>query len=157
MRISKHLFGTLVLCLSACSCGDSAGSTPQPVRPGDVNAGFETASKKCMLCHSFNGRGGNLAPAMDEQVKKVLEQIADYPARAAAFKAADPKAYKRSEAIVERLIAEADPRKRFELWISTYLADPKFDNPQSRMASVNMSPQEIADVLVWLWALRGAH
>lgn len=157
MRITKHLFGTLVLCLSACSCGDSAGSTPKPLRPGDVNAGFETASKKCMLCHSFNGRGGNLAPPMDQQVTKVLQQIADYRVRAEAFEAADPKAYKRSEAIIERLLAETDPRKRFELWISTYLADPKFDNPQSRMTAVSMQPQETVDVLVWLWALRGAH
>jgi cytochrome c2 len=132
----------------SCSGGDS--SNKPPLRPGDAVLGLTVALKKCTLCHAIEGRGNRLAPAMEESLAKARTWVDGYPDRAKTLAANDPKTFKRSQAAIERIAAEADAKKRFALWFDAYLLDPKFDNPASRMQVCLLSEQERADVVAWV-------
>jgi cytochrome c2 len=152
---STTVFAILALTLSAC--GDSP-ATPAPARrPPDPKVGLELAVRKCTLCHTVNGRGGVLAPPMEQSAVNAAKVVADYAARAKALQQSDPKTYKSHAKVIEAIAGEPDLARRYQAWIAAYLPDPRFDNPQSRMGAVVLSEQELADIVAWMSTLRPDH
>lgn len=126
--------------------------------PALAGPGKQVFEQKCSLCHKLAIRDGKaLGPSVEES-------FAQLPARLA------PEAYARTlenlqishpahhAAGVERfaaLLAETDPDRRLARWLLTYTADPRFDNPASRMAPVpGLAARDIEAVVAYMMSLR---
>lgn len=131
-----------------------AGTCSPSLEPGNAARGHEVVLKKCTFCHFVEGRGGLIAPPLEQAMRLAEEVVRDYEKRAARLKTAEPKAYEAARGTIESVLAEPDPTRRLERWYDAYLRDTKFDNPRTRMGNVLMSDQQRLDVVAWLMTRR---
>ena len=130
--------------VSACSCG------AESVEPGNPERGRQVVLSKCTFCHHVEGRGGMIAPPLEKGIALASELVKSYEKRIEDLKLAHPKAYPAAQPAIDAVLAEKDPARRYERWLSAYLTDTKFDNPMTKMGNVLLSLQERADVVAWL-------
>ncbi len=96
--------------------------------------------------------GGRFGPAIDaDQIQQIQQRInsADYPQQVAEIDAL------RNSPFVEFREARADilgaeGQERLQLWLETYLQEPVFDNPESKMPNPEMSAEHAAIVASYL-------
>jgi len=107
----------------------------------------------CRQCHRIGPSGGKFGPALStERVDGIRERIngADYPAHVATIDAIEGLPF--SEYRDERAqILDASGEDRLKAWLSAYLREPVFDNPENKMPSAGVTPAHakiIADYLI---------
>ncbi len=105
----------------------------------------------CRGCHTINGKGGNIGPALDRQslLARNLDRV-NSPAfetllREMNTASADPTAI----AARERILA-AQGQQRLTTWLTEKILDPTIDNDHSIMPLLNISPTESKSVVRFL-------
>lgn len=100
----------------------------------------------CRQCHQIAGAGGTFGPALDNGLADRLAALLNDPSYAA--RVAEVDALTGSpftdfrEARQEILASEGDDRVR--RWLTTYLQEPTFDNPKTRMPRLEVTPAHAA-------------
>ncbi|MBT6405273.1 MAG: hypothetical protein HOK11_12665 [Rhodospirillaceae bacterium] len=107
----------------------------------------------CRQCHRIGPSGGNFGPRLAaDRIDGIRQRIngPDYPAHVATIDALNDSPF--TEYRDERgQILEASGEDRLKLWLSTYLREPAFDNPESKMPNAGVTPAHakiIADYLI---------
>lgn len=100
----------------------------------------------CRQCHQIAGAGGSFGPALDSGLRERLTARLTDPAY--ATRVAEVDALTGSPFVDFReerqgiLAASAEDRAR--LWLTTYLQEPTFDNPKTRMPRLDVTPAHAA-------------
>ncbi|MCK6446635.1 MAG: c-type cytochrome [Planctomycetes bacterium] len=151
-RLALHF--AFACCGLVTGCGESAPPDPAQVVVGRAENGLKFARQRCVICHKVGDRGANLGPAMPDAVKKAIDRSARLEEIVAELERTRPEHRETKRAKLDPLLAETDPERRLQLWLATYLADPKFENPANQMAVLPMTELERADLIAWLLSLR---
>jgi cytochrome c2 len=151
-NIKVSIAASLALALALLSftpgCGDDK---PEP---GSATRGEAVAKTKCTFCHYIDGKGGMIAPPMEQSIAQASQQVRGYEKRVEDLKARYAKEYAKEQVKIDAILAQQDPAKRYEMWLGAYLTDTKFDNPMTKMGNVIMTAQQRADVIAWLMTRR---
>lgn len=106
----------------------------------------------CRQCHRIGPSGGRFGPAIDaDRMQQIQQRInsADYPQQVAEIDALENSPFVEfREARADILGAEG--QERLQLWLETYLQEPVFDNPESKMPNPEMSAEHAAIVASYL-------
>jgi len=100
----------------------------------------------CRQCHQIAGTGGNFGPALDDGLLARLTSTLNDPAYAERVAEVDkldnePFSLYRDE---RREILSLEGEERARHWLAVYLQEPLFDNPKSRMGSLEVTEAHAA-------------
>lgn len=133
------------------ACGGGAGSESAGSSP--ALAGKKLVSAKCSFCHSLGSVRGPLAPTLAQAVQTARAWTEDYGARIDGLEAAFPEVHAAQSELLEGILAESDAEARFSAWLDAYLQDPKFDDPNSKMQKVVLTPLEREQIIAHILTL----
>ena len=109
----------------------------------------------CRQCHRIGPSGGTFGPRITTgQMDEIRQRInsPDYPATVAEVDALDTSPFVDFRDARQAILA-ASGDERLELWLSTYLQEPVFDNPETKMPNPGMTPEHaniLAKYLIYI-------
>lgn len=97
----------------------------------------------CRQCHQIAGTGGNFGPPLDNELRDRLSKKLNSPGYATRVSEVDTLT---DSPFVEfrqarQNILAADKEERPHLWLTSYLQEPTFDNPKTRMGGLDVTPK----------------
>jgi len=107
----------------------------------------------CRQCHRIGASGGKFGPRLStKQIDSIRGRINDlaYPAHVATIDAIDELPFSKYREARAKILA-AEGEDRLKLWLTTYLQNPVFDNPENKMPSPGVTPthaEALADYLL---------
>ncbi|MEM7262047.1 MAG: c-type cytochrome [Planctomycetota bacterium] len=122
--------------------------------PGDPEAGKKVALKKCKLCHKIDGKGMAIGPAMDKKYRRFLKaKMEEYPEYIGYLKKNNKDIYEARQDIIDDIVATEDMDHRLYKWLKVYIGRPTFDRKSSKMKPVTLTPNQLEDVIAFLFSL----
>lgn len=133
--------------------GDS-GAAPLPqteMAVGPERGRFLFYDLRCNTCHTLDGQGGREGPDLTRLRTTLRERLssAEYVAHLQDLSGRSGAFFVKHRPVYEELQA-ATGRERVELWIRHHLLDPRFDNPEAKMPSLDLSDADIASLTQFL-------
>jgi hypothetical protein len=107
----------------------------------------------CRQCHRIGASGGKFGPRLSSaQFDSIRARIngPDYPAHVATIDALEEPLFMDYREARREILGE-EGEQRLKRWLATYLLNPAFDNPESKMPSPGVTPAHakiIADYLI---------
>lgn len=159
------LLALCVGCTSEEGGGSSDGGKSAPAAkpafdPALATQGDGVFQAKCILCHKrtdAEGPGLMGAPSALSSMKNLPGELSDdiYPGRMKKLETINADYYASKSAQIEAILATPEGDARLVAWLKAYLADPKFDDPQNKMAPVvGLTQNDIEAVVSYLMTFR---
>ena len=120
---------------------------PGPLTAKELQAVVKLSkAKTCSTCHKHTEEVGLLqAPGFLRTSKTLRTRLEPkaYRAQIRALEKSDPARAKANKKTYHGILAATDARQRSVRWLRAYLRDPRFDDPDNRMAPVTLDKKEI--------------
>jgi glucose/arabinose dehydrogenase len=118
---------------------------------GAAKGKFLFQDNRCYSCHKLDGFGGNEGPALDHVSGRLTERLnaAEYEAVLAELGQRPGEYFQNQKPLYEELL-QLKNGERVTAWLKNHIRDPRFDNPQAKMPSHDLSDTDIDALIEFL-------
>jgi hypothetical protein len=125
-----------------------------PYRPEDISdPSTLLVTQGCLACHSLNGEGGTLAPALDrEPLVARLQERLNSPEYLALLDEVDQLEEEPFPAYADarEQVRASEGLEKIRVWIYYRIVEPKFDNPDAQMPKLELTEDQAVAITDYL-------
>ena len=106
----------------------------------------------CRDCHKVWGSGSSFGPSLDSELfASISARLGEenYRDRVTAVDSLDTSPFVEFKQAREQVL-NAESRERLMIWLTHYLQEPVFDNPQSQMPNLGVEPEDASVIASYL-------